>query len=78
MDIIRGSKSQGQFAQLLNESFGLKEGAEYLHDFPIWDERLFGGPSRVLRAGIWIGDQLVSCAGVRPKLESRANILHPL
>ena len=65
MDAIRGTSAHEQFSKLLDRSFGVKEGAHYLDDFPIWNERLFSGPSRALRVGIWEGTELASCAGVR-------------
>jgi len=52
-----------RFSDLLDLSFSLPHGKHYLDDFPIWDPR-FNNIS-VHRIGVFRGENLVSCAGVR-------------
>jgi predicted N-acetyltransferase YhbS len=65
LDTIEGARSMKQFSQLLDRNFGVKAPGRFMDDFPIWDEKLGPEGEKVLRIGVWDGDALVSCAGVR-------------
>ena len=47
---------------MVNRSFGVAEGHSFFDDFPIWDPRQ---PAIALRFGAFIGNDLVSCIGLR-------------
>lgn len=53
------------FSRLLDVGFGVKAPARFLDDFPVWDEALGPGGESAIRIGVWDGEELVSCAGVR-------------
>lgn len=65
VDVIEGTDKSARFSRLLDQSFGLKGAARYLDDFPVWDEGVGPGAGRSIRIGIFEGEDLVSCAGVR-------------
>lgn len=69
LDLIQTLGAMQEFSSLLNQTFHLKEGMNFLDDFPVWD------PSTPIAIGerIILGafakeatqEKLVSCAGVR-------------
>jgi GNAT superfamily N-acetyltransferase len=64
VNAISSASAVSQFAQLLNQGFGVTPGAQFFDDFPLWDPALTVG-RKILRLGVFQEDQLLAAAGVR-------------